>query len=91
MQNDESFTNSSMQEAKGFLGSDNVEEMKIRMTAEDFSYYSQQVPACFFRLGIRNEDLGIVHGVHHAQFDIDKNALEVGAGVMAYLAIKALG
>jgi len=60
------------------------------MTAEDFSYYSQQVPDCFFRLGIRNEDLGIVHGVHHAKFDIDKNALEVGAGIMAYLAIKAL-
>lgn len=91
LQNDKTLTGVSMTNAKVYLGESNVEEMDIRMTAEDFSYYSQQVPACFFRLGIRNEDLGIVHGVHHAQFDIDKNALEVGAGVMAYLAIKALG
>ena len=88
LQNDDTLTRVSMTNAKVYLGKENVEEMDIRMTAEDFSYYSQQVPACFFRLGIRNEDLGIVHGVHHAQFDIDKNALEVGAGVMAYLAIK---
>ena len=90
LQNDETLTSASIENAKVYLGEGNVEEMEIRMTAEDFSYYSQQVPACFFRLGIRNEDLGIVHGVHHAKFDIDKNALEVGAGIMAYLAIKAL-
>jgi amidohydrolase len=90
LQNEETLTRVSMTNAKVYLGEQNVEEMDIRMTAEDFSYYSQQVPACFFRLGIRNEDLGIVHGVHHAKFDIDKNALEVGAGIMAYLAIKAL-
>jgi len=90
LQNDETLTSASMENAKVFLGEHNVEELKIRMTAEDFSYYSQLVPACFFRLGIRNETLGIVHEVHHAQFDIDKNALEVGAGLMAYLAIKSL-
>ena len=90
LQNEETLTRVSMTNAKVYLGEQNVEEMDIRMTAEDFSYYSQQVPACFFRLGIRNEDLGIVHGVHHAKFDIDKNALEVGAGILAYLAIKAL-
>ena len=90
LQNDVTLTNDSMAHAKAYLGEAHVEEMEIRMTAEDFSYYSQMVPACFFRLGIRNEDLGIVHGVHHSKFDIDKNALEIGAGLMAYLAINAL-
>lgn len=88
--NNESFTSQSMQSAKDYLGAENVEEMDIRMTAEDFSFYSQKVPACFFRLGVRNEDLGITYGVHHPKFDIDKNALKVGAGVMAQLALSAL-
>ena len=79
-----------MQSAIDYLGTENVEEMDVRMTAEDFSFYSQKIPACFFRLGVRNEDLGIVYGVHHPKFDIDKNALKTGAGMMAHLALKAL-
>lgn len=88
--NNESFTKQSMQNAIDYLGAENVEEMDIRMTAEDFSFYSQKAPACFFRLGVRNEDLGITYGVHHPKFDIDKNALKVGAGVMAQIALSAL-
>ena len=88
--NNEMFTKQSMQSAKDYLGAENVEEMDIRMTAEDFSFYSQKVPACFFRLGVRNEGLGITYGVHHPKFDIDQNALKVGAGVMAQIALSAL-
>ena len=79
-----------MQGARAYLGEEQVELMDIRMTAEDFSFYSQQVPACFFRLGVRNEELGITYGVHHPKFDIDKNALKVGAGVMAKIALASL-
>jgi metal-dependent amidase/aminoacylase/carboxypeptidase family protein len=61
-----------------FLGQDNVVELPIRLTSEDFSYYSQEIPVCFFRLGVRNEEKGIVHGVHHPRFDIDENALRTG-------------
>ena len=85
--NDESFTKKSMQYAKDYMDSKNVEELDIRMTAEDFSFYSQNIPACFFRLGVRNEDLGIVYGVHHPKFDIDKNALKFGAGLLAFIAL----
>ena len=88
--NNEMFTKQSMQSAKDYLGAENVEEMDIRMTAEDFSFYSQKAPACFFRLGVRNEGLGITYGVHHPKFDIDQNALKVGAGVMAQIALSAL-
>lgn len=85
--NDEAFTKKSMQYAKDYLGTENVEEIDVRMTAEDFSFYSQNVPACFFRLGVRNEDLGIVYGVHHPKFDIDKNALKFGAGLLAFITL----
>jgi len=88
--NDENLTRQSMQSAIDYLGAENVEEMGVRMTAEDFSFYSQKIPACFFRLGVRNEAMGIVYGVHHPKFDIDKNALKIGAAMMAHLALKAL-
>lgn len=90
LQNDEELTDKLFTAAQRYLGEKNVHEMDIRMTAEDFSYYSQKVPSCFFRLGVRNEELGIVHGVHHAKFDVDKNSLKIGAGLLAQLAIKAL-
>lgn len=66
-----------------FLGEEKVEELPIRLTAEDFSYYSQEVPVCFFRLGVRNEEKGIVHGVHHPNFDIDPESLKIGIQLMS--------
>ena len=66
-----------------YLGEDKVHDLPIRLTAEDFSYYSQEVPACFFRLGVRNEEKGITFGVHHPRFDIDPEALKIGMQMMA--------
>ena len=60
------------------------------MAAEDFSYYSQEIDACFYRLGIRNEAKGITSGLHTPTFDIDEDALKVGPGLMAWLAISEL-
>ncbi|MES2776106.1 MAG: M20 family metallopeptidase [Bacteroidota bacterium] len=71
--------------ADDFMGKENVSETEMRMGAEDFGYYAQQIPGCFFRLGVRNEALGITSGVHTPTFNIDENALEVGMGMMAWL------
>jgi len=65
------------------LGYDNVVELPLRMTSEDFAFYTQEVPATFFRLGVRNEAKGIIHGVHTPLFDIDEEALVTGMQVMA--------
>ena len=73
-----------------FLGENNVVELPMRMTSEDFSFYSQKIPACFYRLGTRNEKKGITSPVHTPTFDIDESALLTGAGFMAYLAYKQL-
>ena len=67
------------------LGSENVEETELRMGAEDFGYYAQQIPACFYRVGVMNKEKGIVAGVHTPPFNIDENAIEVGMGLMAWL------
>jgi amidohydrolase len=76
--------------AEVYLGKENVEELALRMTAEDFAFYSQKIPACFYRLGTANKERGITSGVHTATFDIDEKALEVGAGLMAWLAVNEL-
>lgn len=84
--NDNNVTDKQRLKAQQLLGEEKVEELPIRLTAEDFSYYSQEIPSCFFRLGVRNEDLGIIHGVHHPKFDIDPNALSLGVQIMSLAA-----
>jgi amidohydrolase len=73
-----------------FCGADNVVDLPMRMTAEDFAYYSQVMPACFYRLGTGNKALGITSGLHTDTFNIDESALELSIGLMAWLAVKAL-
>ncbi|MGN6645926.1 MAG: M20 metallopeptidase family protein [Cytophaga sp.] len=73
-----------------FLGEENVVDLDLWMAAEDFAYYSQEIDACFYRLGIRNEERGITSGVHTPTFDIDEKALQTGTGLMAWLAVEEL-
>ena len=88
--NDNELTLNAFDHAKDFMGSKNVVRLEKRMTAEDFSYYSQMMPACFYRLGTRNEKRGITSPVHTPTFDIDEKALKTGVGLMTYLAVKYL-
>ena len=88
--NDEMVTERARAAAEEYLGQENVEELPMRMTAEDFAFFSQQVPSCFYRLGTGNKSKGITSGVHTATFDIDERALEIGAGLMAWLALNEL-
>ena len=83
--NDEALGNAARLKAEEYLGAGNVEETELRMGAEDFAYYSHQVPACFFRLGAGNKAKGITSGVHTPTFNIDENAIEIGMGMMAWL------
>lgn len=71
--------------ALSYLGETRVEETELRMGAEDFGYYSQQIPGCFYRLGVMNKERGIVSGVHTPTFNIDESAIETGMGLMAVL------
>jgi amidohydrolase len=76
--------------AEEYVGKENVVDLEISLGAEDFSYYSQIVPASFYRLGTRNEAKGISSYVHTPTFNIDEDALKLGPGLMAWLAIKEL-
>ncbi len=76
--------------ATAYMGKENIIDLDLWMAAEDFSFYSQQVFACFYRLGTRNEAKGIVSGLHTPTFDIDEEALEIGVGLMTWLALAEL-
>lgn len=71
--------------AADYAGASNIEESELRMGAEDFGYYSQVIPGCFYRLGAGNVSKGITSGVHTPTFNIDEDAIELGAGMMAWL------
>ena len=76
--------------AEDYLGKENVVELPIRMTSEDFAFYSQQVPACFYRLGSGNATKGITSPVHSDTFDVDEDCLKTGMGLMSWLALHEL-
>ena len=88
LENDPFITSKLKEKAIRLLGNDCVEDLPIRLTSEDFAFYSHEVPACFFRLGVRNENEGIVYGVHHPRFNIDDNALITGIQMMCIAAFK---
>ena len=74
-----------------YMGKENVVDLDLWMAGEDFAFYSQVVDSCFYRLGTRNEAKGIISGVHTPTFDIDESSLEIGAGLMTWLALEELG
>jgi amidohydrolase len=76
--------------AQEYLGLSNVDDLEMRMTAEDFSYYALEIPGCFYRLGVMNEEKGITSNLHTATFDADEKSLETGTGLMAWIVLQEL-
>ncbi len=90
LRNDDIVTDNAVRSAGEYLGEDNVVSLRKRMTAEDFSYFTQAVPGCFFRIGTANKDKGITSNLHTPTFDIDEKALEIGMGLMAWITFNEL-
>lgn len=76
--------------AKTYMGAENVKTLNLRMAAEDFSFYAQEMPACFFRIGTNRNNEEFTAPVHNAHFNIDEEALKNGVGLFAWVAINAL-
>jgi len=89
--NDAELTHRVKEFAVDYLGKKQVVDLPIRMTAEDFAYYSQRMPGCFYRLGTGNKKKGVISPVHTSTFDIDEESLRLSTGLMAWLAVKELG
>ncbi|MDD2684494.1 MAG: M20 family metallopeptidase [Candidatus Cloacimonetes bacterium] len=83
--NDANLTNLVWEVAHAELGANNVCRPGMVTIGEDFAYYQQQVPGCFFRLGSAG-----MYGLHHPSFTIDEDCLQIGARVLAQIAKEAL-
>jgi amidohydrolase len=88
LKNDATLTNRLKIVFEENFGSSVVHDLPLRMTAEDFAFYSQKVPVVFFRLGVANFSKNITFGVHHSRFDIDKNAIRTGIHAMVLAALQ---
>jgi len=88
--NDDLATSEAKALAEEYLGPGNVVDLDQRMTAEDFAYYTQIIPACFYRLGVKNPSWEKIRNLHTPEFDADERSLETGMGLMAWLAVNQL-
>ncbi len=88
--NDDKATEIFKNAAINFVGEENVVDLDIRMTVEDFARYTQLIPGCFYRLGTANSEKGITSNLHTPTFNIDENSIEIGTGLMIWTALNAL-
>ena len=87
LKNDEELTEKLKAKFESFFGPENIEGLALRMTSEDFSFYSQTIPVCFFRLGVGNKEKGIIYSVHHPKFEVDSACLKTGMLAMIQAAL----
>ncbi|MCO6358934.1 amidohydrolase [Roseivirga pacifica] len=91
LHNDEDTTAIARAAACEYIGEENIVDLDLWLGAEDFAYYSHEVPACFYRLGTGNEAKETTFGAHTPRFNVDEDAIELGIGFMAWNALKQLG
>lgn len=90
LKNDETLTEATRNFATQYVGQENIVDLDIWMASEDFAFYSQEIPACFYRLGTGNEQKKTSYSVHTPTFNVDEDALEVSTGLMAWLGLNQL-
>ena len=88
--NDPGTTSIARKAAESYLGAENIVDLDLWMGAEDFAFYSHEVPSCFYRLGTGNDAKGTNVGVHTPYFNVDEDAMETGIGLMAWIALNEL-
>ncbi len=90
LENDNKLTEKFKISAAEFLGEENVFDLDVRTTVEDFARYTQLIPGCFYRLGIANKDKGLTSNLHSPTFNVDERSIEIGTGLMIWNALEIL-
>jgi amidohydrolase len=76
--------------ARQVLGSQNVIAIpRPSMGSEDFAYYLEHAPGAMFRLGCASPRVGD-SGLHTSMFDVDDEALRIGAKILAHAALSSM-
>ncbi len=87
--NDIALTRQAEDWARDFIGAENVKELDMRMAGEDFSFYTQHMPGCFFRIGTNKNGKEFTSPVHTPTFNIHEEAMITGVGMMSWFAMNA--
>src|SRR5690606_21349296 len=90
VRNDERLCAEVRQAAVDYLGPDKVFDLPLVMWAEDFAYFGSHIPACFYNLGVANSEKGWTSPLHSPTMMVDEAALETGAGLLAWIALRDL-
>ena len=88
LMNDKTLTERSRAAAVDYLGAEVIHDLPVRMGSEDFAFYTQHVPACFYRIGVADRARGITSAIQTPTFDVDEKALLSSIGLMSWLAIE---
>ncbi len=89
--NNPSLTSNARSYAREYLGADKVVDLPMTMGAEDFAYYAQAAPGCFYNLGIT--DYAVEPDpppLHSPRLTPSEDSLTVGAGLLTWLALRTL-
>lgn len=82
--NDEKLTSQAISFSEELLGKDKIETYDIRMSSDDFSFYSAIAPSLYYRIGIHKKDTEILK-LHTSDFDIDEAGMETGVANLSWL------
>ena len=84
--NDDNITQKAKKLTEQYIGNENVIDMEVRMTAEDFSYFALAYPSTMYRLGTSGKAENTNYPLHSAHFDIDESVLQFSHGLIAWIA-----
>jgi amidohydrolase len=90
LKNDPALTSNIRTRIQEYVGFENTIDLELWMAAEDFAWYTHEIPGCFYRIGTGNEAKKTTYGLHTPSFDVDENALQLSSGLMAWLALNQL-
>ena len=82
--NDENLTEKAVELSSELLGKEMIEKYDIRMSSDDFSFYSAIAPSLYYRVGVKKKD-SIMRKLHTAEFDIDEDSLQTGVANLSWL------
>lgn len=88
--NDPEVTSQARGFASDLLGEEHIIDMDIRMTSEDFAWFSQSYPSMMYRLGVKSPDTDDIYPLHTNTFRVDESALQTGAAIMSWLTLRFL-
>lgn len=90
VKNDVDLTNRFKSAAIDLLGAENVVDLDMRMTGEDFGFFTHQIPSCFYRLGTSGDSQETKNNLHTSRFNIEEKSLKTGIALMSWLALYEL-